>query len=59
MPLTVYVDVQGSSVTCIQHIIISGFATNAIMNGGFATNTMSALYDHAKHYDEERTSRVK
>ena len=29
------------------------------MNDGFATNTMSALYDHAKQYDDERTSLVK
>ena len=26
------------------------------MNGVFATNTMLALYDHAKQYDDERTS---
>ena len=25
------------------------------MNGGFATNIMSALYDHAKQYDDEDT----
>jgi hypothetical protein len=24
-----------------------------VMNGGFATNIMSALYDHAKQYDDE------
>ena len=28
------------------------------MNGGFATNVMSALYDHAKQYDDEHTSHV-
>ena len=25
------------------------------MNGGFTTNIMSALYDHAKQYDDEHT----
>ena len=34
-----------ASVTCI-----------TMMNGGFATNIMSALYDHAKQYDDEHTS---
>jgi hypothetical protein len=29
-----------------------------MMNGGFATNIMSALYDHAKQYDDEHTSHV-
>ena len=29
-----------------------------MMNGGFATNIMSALYDHAKQYDNEHTSHV-
>jgi hypothetical protein len=29
-----------------------------MMNGGFATNIMSALYDHAKQYDHEHTSHV-
>ena len=38
-----------SSMTC----------TKNVMNGGFATNTMSSLYDHAKQYDDERTSHVK
>ena len=47
MPLAVYQDVQWSSVTCI-----------TMMNGGFATNIMSALYDHAKQYDDEHTSYV-
>ena len=27
-------------------------------NGGFATNIMPALYDHAKQYDDEHTSDV-
>jgi hypothetical protein len=27
-----------------------------MMNGGFATNIMSALYDHANQYDDEHTS---
>jgi hypothetical protein len=27
-----------------------------MMNSGFATNIMSALYDHAKQYDDEHTS---
>ena len=49
MPLTVYRDMQTYSLTCIKNM----------MNGGFATNTMSALYDHAKQYDDERTSHVK
>ena len=26
-----------------------------MMNGGFATNIMSALYDHAKQYDDQQT----
>ena len=42
MHLEVYQDVQWSSVTCI-----------AMMNSGFARNTMSALYDHAKQYDND------
>ena len=29
-----------------------------MMNGGFATNIMSALYDHAKKYDDEHTIHV-
>mgnify|MGYP003312437501 CR=1 FL=1 len=29
-----------------------------MMNGGFATNIMSALYDHAKHNDNECSSHV-
>ena len=29
-----------------------------MMNGGFATITMSALYDHAKQYDDECSSHV-
>ena len=29
-----------------------------MMNGGFATNIMSALYDHAKQYDNECSSHV-
>jgi hypothetical protein len=29
-----------------------------MMNGGFTTNIMSALYDHAKQYDDEHTSHV-
>ena len=29
-----------------------------MMNGGFATSTMAALYDHAKQYDDEHTSHV-
>ena len=29
-----------------------------MMNGGCATNTMSALYDHAKQYDNECSSHV-
>jgi hypothetical protein len=29
-----------------------------MMNGGFATNSMSALYDHAKQYDDEHTCHV-
>ena len=41
----VYQDVQWSSVTCI-----------TMMNGGFATNIMSALYDHANQYDNELKS---
>ena len=48
MPLAVDQDVQISSMTCIKNM----------MNGGFATNTMSALYDHAKQYDDEHTSHV-
>ena len=48
MPLAVYRGVQRSSVTCIKNM----------MNGGFATNTMSALYDHAKQYVDECTSHM-
>ena len=48
MPLAVYQDVQWSSVTCV-----------IMMNGGFATNNMSSLYDHANKYDDERNSHVK
>ena len=44
MPLVVYQDVQRSSVTCI-----------IMMSGGYDTNIMSALYDHAKQYDDENT----
>ena len=29
-----------------------------MMNGGCATNIMSALYDHANQYDDEHTSHV-
>jgi hypothetical protein len=29
-----------------------------MMNGGFATNIMPTLYDHAKQYDDEHTSHV-
>jgi hypothetical protein len=29
-----------------------------MMNSGFATNTMLALYDHAKQYDDESTRHV-
>jgi hypothetical protein len=29
-----------------------------MMNGGFARNIMSALYDHAKQYDDEHTNHV-
>ena len=29
-----------------------------MMNGGFATNIMPALYDHAKQYDNECSSHV-
>ena len=29
-----------------------------MINGGFATNTMSALYDHANQYDDEQTSHM-
>ena len=29
-----------------------------MMNSGFATNIMSALYDHAKQYDDEHTCHV-
>ena len=29
-----------------------------MMNGGFATNIMSALYDHAKQNDNECSSHV-
>jgi hypothetical protein len=29
-----------------------------MMNGDFATNIMSALYDHAKQYNDEHTSHV-
>jgi hypothetical protein len=47
MHLAVYQDVQWSSMTCI-----------TIVNGGCATNIMSALYDHAKQYDDEHTSLV-
>ena len=28
------------------------------MNGGFAANSVSALYDHAKQYDKERACHV-
>ena len=42
MPLAVYQDVQWSSVTCI-----------TMMKGGFATNIMLSLYDHAKQYDND------
>ena len=28
------------------------------MNGGCATNIMSALYDHAKQYEDEHTNHV-
>jgi hypothetical protein len=42
MSLAVYQDVQLSSITCI-----------IMMSGGCATNIMSALYDHAKQYDNE------
>jgi hypothetical protein len=29
-----------------------------MMNGGYATNIMAALYDHAKQYDDEHASHV-
>jgi hypothetical protein len=29
-----------------------------MMNGGYATNIMSSLYDHAKQYDKEHTSHM-
>ena len=47
MPLAVYQDVQWSTVTCI-----------TMINGSCATNIISALYDHAKQYDNEHTSHV-
>ena len=43
----VYQGVQWSSVTCI-----------TMMNGGFATNIMPTLYDHAKQNDNECLSHV-
>ena len=47
MSLAVHQDVQCSSVTCL-----------TIMNGGFATNIVLGLYDHAKQNDNEFSSHV-